>query len=169
MAVGIRHPDHVAPSIRKKLILTSSTSGGRSVGTVPSRTQAMEFFINVVLTFSWDDWACFWNGSIWIRGRIFVSARIRADSNFKRSLCFVLMDVIRWFRLPFKISSRTSGWRPPIVHNGSVHFSKWMLDWCKWNVHVTRIQALLWIIPWILKEGTFWLTELSAVATAIVQ
>jgi hypothetical protein len=37
-AVGIRHADHVAPSIRKKLALTSPTSGGRSVGIVRSRT-----------------------------------------------------------------------------------------------------------------------------------
>jgi hypothetical protein len=32
----------VAPSIRKKLAITSPTSGGRSVGTVRSRTQTME-------------------------------------------------------------------------------------------------------------------------------
>jgi hypothetical protein len=43
-AVGIRHADHVAPSIRKKLAITSPTSGGRSVGIVRSRTQTMEFF-----------------------------------------------------------------------------------------------------------------------------
>jgi hypothetical protein len=42
-AVGIRHADHVAPSIRKKLAITSLASGGRSVGTVRSRTQTMEF------------------------------------------------------------------------------------------------------------------------------
>jgi hypothetical protein len=42
-SVGIRHADHVAPSIRKKLAITSPTSGGRSVGIVRSRTQAMEF------------------------------------------------------------------------------------------------------------------------------
>jgi hypothetical protein len=42
-AVGIRHADHVAPSIRKKLALTSPTSGSRSVDIVHSRTQAMEF------------------------------------------------------------------------------------------------------------------------------
>jgi hypothetical protein len=41
--VGIRHSDHVAPSIRKKLAITSSTSGGRSVGIVRSRTKTMEF------------------------------------------------------------------------------------------------------------------------------
>jgi hypothetical protein len=29
MAVGIRHADHVATSIRKKLAITSPTSGGR--------------------------------------------------------------------------------------------------------------------------------------------
>jgi hypothetical protein len=34
----------VAPSIRKKLTITSPTSGGRSVGIVRSRTKAMEFF-----------------------------------------------------------------------------------------------------------------------------
>jgi hypothetical protein len=42
-AVGIRHADHVAPSIRKKLAITSPTSGGRSVGMVRSRTQTIEF------------------------------------------------------------------------------------------------------------------------------
>jgi hypothetical protein len=36
MAVGIRHVDHV-------VALTSSTSGGRFVGVVRSRTQATEF------------------------------------------------------------------------------------------------------------------------------
>jgi hypothetical protein len=41
-AVGIRHADNVAPSIRKKLAITSPTSGGRSVGIVRSRTQTME-------------------------------------------------------------------------------------------------------------------------------
>jgi hypothetical protein len=44
-AVGIRFADHVAPSIRKKLAITSPTSGGRSVGIVRSRTQTMEFFV----------------------------------------------------------------------------------------------------------------------------
>jgi hypothetical protein len=44
MAVGIRHADNVTPSIRKKLALTSPTSGGRSVGIVRMRTEAMEFF-----------------------------------------------------------------------------------------------------------------------------
>jgi hypothetical protein len=43
-AVGIRHADHVTPSIRKTLAITSPTSGGRSVGIVLSRTQTMEFF-----------------------------------------------------------------------------------------------------------------------------
>jgi hypothetical protein len=41
----IRHADHVAPSIRKKLALTSLTSGGRSVGIVHLWTEAMEFFL----------------------------------------------------------------------------------------------------------------------------
>jgi hypothetical protein len=41
-AVEISHADHVAPSIRKKLTITSPTSGGRSVGIVRSRTQTME-------------------------------------------------------------------------------------------------------------------------------
>jgi hypothetical protein len=40
---GIRQADHVAPYIRKKLALTSPTSGGRSVSIVRSRTQATEF------------------------------------------------------------------------------------------------------------------------------
>jgi hypothetical protein len=43
-AIGIHYADHVAPSIRKKLAITSPTSGGRSVCIVRSRTQTMEFF-----------------------------------------------------------------------------------------------------------------------------
>jgi hypothetical protein len=43
-AVGILQADHVAPSIPKKLALTSLTSGGRSFGIVRLRTEAMEFF-----------------------------------------------------------------------------------------------------------------------------
>jgi hypothetical protein len=41
MAIGISHADHVHPH-PQKLALTSLTSGGRSVGIVRSRTQAME-------------------------------------------------------------------------------------------------------------------------------
>jgi hypothetical protein len=37
-AVGFRHADHVSPSIRKKLALTSPTSGSRSIGLVRSRS-----------------------------------------------------------------------------------------------------------------------------------
>jgi hypothetical protein len=44
-AVGIRHADHVTPSISKKLAITSPTNGGRSVGIVRSRTQTMEFVL----------------------------------------------------------------------------------------------------------------------------
>jgi hypothetical protein len=42
-AVGIRCADHTTPSIRKKLALTSTASGGRSVGIVRLRTNATEF------------------------------------------------------------------------------------------------------------------------------
>jgi hypothetical protein len=52
-AVENRHADHVEPSIRKKLAITSPTSGGRSAGIVRSRTQTMEFvcclFLSLVL------------------------------------------------------------------------------------------------------------------------
>jgi hypothetical protein len=41
-AVGIRHADHVAPSICKKLALTSPTRGGSSVGIVCSQTKPTE-------------------------------------------------------------------------------------------------------------------------------
>jgi hypothetical protein len=44
-AVGIRHADHVAPSIRKKLATTSPTSGSRLVSIVRSRTQTMGVFL----------------------------------------------------------------------------------------------------------------------------
>jgi hypothetical protein len=52
MAVGIRHADHVAPSIRKKLTIASPTSGGRSVGIVRSRIQTMEFSFSLVYEIS---------------------------------------------------------------------------------------------------------------------
>jgi hypothetical protein len=45
MAAGTRHAEHVAPSIRKRLAITSPTSCGRSVGIVRSRTQATEFYL----------------------------------------------------------------------------------------------------------------------------
>jgi hypothetical protein len=56
--MGIRHADNVAPSIRKKLALTSPTSGVRSVGIVRSRTQATELsfsseIIRITLQCSW--------------------------------------------------------------------------------------------------------------------
>jgi hypothetical protein len=41
-AVGVYHADHAAPSIAK-VGTTSLTSGGRSVGILPLRTEAMEF------------------------------------------------------------------------------------------------------------------------------
>jgi hypothetical protein len=46
MAVGICHADHVAPSIHKKLALTSLTSGGSSVGIVRLWTEAMELQVH---------------------------------------------------------------------------------------------------------------------------
>jgi hypothetical protein len=42
-ALGIRHADHMAPSISTKLALSSLTSGGRSVGIVRSRTQTTKY------------------------------------------------------------------------------------------------------------------------------
>jgi hypothetical protein len=42
--LGIRHADHVTPSFRKKLALTSLTSGGRSVGIVRLQTEATEYY-----------------------------------------------------------------------------------------------------------------------------
>ena len=44
MAVGNRCADHVTPLYPQKLALTSPTAGGRSVGTVRSRTKVTEFF-----------------------------------------------------------------------------------------------------------------------------
>jgi hypothetical protein len=40
---GIRQADHVAPLYPEKLVLSSPTSGGHSVGIVRSRTKATEF------------------------------------------------------------------------------------------------------------------------------
>jgi hypothetical protein len=42
--MGIRCADHATPSVRKKMALTLSTSGDRSVGIVRSWIQATEFF-----------------------------------------------------------------------------------------------------------------------------
>jgi hypothetical protein len=42
MAMGIRCADHVTPLYLQKLALTSLTGGGRSVGIVCLRTEAME-------------------------------------------------------------------------------------------------------------------------------
>jgi hypothetical protein len=48
-AVGIRYADHVAPLCPQKLALTSTTSGGRSVGIVRSRTKATEIIIIIII------------------------------------------------------------------------------------------------------------------------
>jgi hypothetical protein len=45
-AVGIRHADHVAISIRKKSTLTSPVTGGCSIGIIRSRTQATGSFLH---------------------------------------------------------------------------------------------------------------------------
>jgi hypothetical protein len=50
--VGIRHADHVAPFMSKKLALTSSTSGGRSVGIVRSHSGH-----GVCLFLFWHPWS----------------------------------------------------------------------------------------------------------------
>ena len=42
--MGIRCADHVTSLYPQKLVLTSPTGGGRSVGIVRSRTKATEFF-----------------------------------------------------------------------------------------------------------------------------
>jgi hypothetical protein len=49
--IWIRRADHATPSIHKKLALTSSTSGGRSVDIVCSGTKATELF-RVILLFN---------------------------------------------------------------------------------------------------------------------
>jgi hypothetical protein len=43
--VGIRHADHVPPSIRKKIALTSPTSGCRLAAILRSQTEALEFIV----------------------------------------------------------------------------------------------------------------------------
>jgi hypothetical protein len=55
--VGIRHADHLAPSIcKRKLALTSPTSGGRSVGIVRYRTRATEFCFFFVCAKYFRNW-----------------------------------------------------------------------------------------------------------------
>jgi hypothetical protein len=62
-AVGIRHADHVAPSIRKKLEITSPTIGVRSVGIVRSRTQAtVSYFL--IFFFAASPFTCSQNARI---------------------------------------------------------------------------------------------------------
>jgi hypothetical protein len=53
-AVGIRHDDHVAPSIRRMLAITSPTSGGRSVSIIRSWTQTMKFSLCFCFKFCID-------------------------------------------------------------------------------------------------------------------
>jgi hypothetical protein len=48
-AVGIRRADHVVPSVRKRIELTSPASGGRSVGIVRSRTKATELLLLIII------------------------------------------------------------------------------------------------------------------------
>jgi NAD dependent epimerase/dehydratase family enzyme len=60
-AVGIRHADQVAPSICKKLALTSLTSDGRSVGIVRSRIHATEILLTWVQRQRYE--------SLWLRTR----------------------------------------------------------------------------------------------------
>jgi hypothetical protein len=48
-AMGIRFADHATPSTRKRLALTSPTSGGRSVGIVRLRSTATEFFLYITI------------------------------------------------------------------------------------------------------------------------
>jgi hypothetical protein len=43
---GIRYADHATLSIRKKLVLTSSTCSGRSVGIIRLRTKVMAFSLD---------------------------------------------------------------------------------------------------------------------------
>ena len=50
-AVGIRCADHVTPLYPQKLVLTSPTGGGRSVGIVRLRTKATEFVFYRSATF----------------------------------------------------------------------------------------------------------------------
>jgi hypothetical protein len=50
---GIRRADYLTSLYPQKLALTSSTSGGRSVGLVRSRTQATDFILNRRL------WRCY--------------------------------------------------------------------------------------------------------------
>jgi hypothetical protein len=46
MDMGIPYSDHARPLYPQKLVLTSPTSGGRSVGIVRSRTKARELLRN---------------------------------------------------------------------------------------------------------------------------
>jgi hypothetical protein len=56
---------------------------------------------NVALICQWDAWTCIRRVSASVRRLIFVSVRIRACSEFKRFLCFVLIEVM-CFRVPLK-------------------------------------------------------------------
>jgi hypothetical protein len=81
-ALGIRHADHVAPSIRKKLALTSPTSSSSSVGIVRSRIQATEFSLFAfVVTYTTQK-----------------PFRQTQDFNGRKNL---LSNVLRFFKIPF--------------------------------------------------------------------
>jgi hypothetical protein len=46
-AVGIRRADHVTPLYPQKVALTSTTSGGRSVGIVSLRAKATDYIVHL--------------------------------------------------------------------------------------------------------------------------
>jgi hypothetical protein len=56
-AVGIRSANHATPFYLQKLVLTSPTSGGRSVGIVCSRTKATALLLLLLLLLLLDSFS----------------------------------------------------------------------------------------------------------------
>jgi hypothetical protein len=76
-AVGIRRADHATTCTCKKLALASSRSGGTSVGTVRSRTNATEL--------------CLRRNKIWLQN--FSSVPCWRDGSFSSARCTSIIDI----------------------------------------------------------------------------
>ena len=77
--MGIRCADHVTPLYPQKLALTSPTGGGRSVGTVRSRTKATESYIIIINTLLPDN--------LWTQSVFSCSARTQIYPKYPDRIC----------------------------------------------------------------------------------
>jgi hypothetical protein len=98
--MGIRCAAHATPSIRKKLALTSPTSGGRSIGIVRSGTKATDFSFRSVINytkpqtaqhslshFTYSQWCAVRTATGYGLNSQGVRVRVRVEARFLSSRC----------------------------------------------------------------------------------